>query len=563
MEKRLIAVLSAAFCMLTASALPAYAADAYVEQIQCVMPQIHVYLRADDGLSGDQVAAYLDSEQLSDVDAEPFSESGEAVHYYVLLDSSGSVPKTYTQPLKDAVLEMGAHLRSNDRITVRTAGESVQMLYDGSGRDADFAAAVDLYQPDEQETLLFEGLAKCAEQADKEAGEQFERNVLFVFSDGVNESVGVTVRDEAAAKLKDVQLPVYAFGLGNDSGGLDLFGQLARDTGGTLQRVQPDETAGAVSAQMDALMQDYIITLGTGSNRTGNARELLLQISDYQFAQTVTLHPKRWVPDTEAPQVTALTRGEDGHIRVDFSEHVEGADVRENYKVACSNDPVPVRAVRYFPQEDGTSYALLELGDLLYSGNYEVHFYNITDASQEQNPLSTDSFSAAVVGSSSQTEKSVRLLWKHMWWVIPVCLIGVIALVTLRVIRRHKGIVQQDGSIVFQDALQSKVHITNAAGSGIQLYLTVQSAQTLPTEITTVLNQAVMFGRSSQCQVYFDDTTMSRQHFQIFQRDGALWAADCGSTSGTQVNGVPAHEPVMLHPGDTVSAGLTKITVRW
>ena len=330
-------------------------------------------------------------------------------------------------------------------------------------------------------------------------------------------------------------------------------------SGEAFRRIRAD----AVKAQMDALMQDYAVTLDTGSNRTGTARELLLQISDYQFAQTVTLHPKRWVPDTVPPEVTALSRGEDGHLRIDFSEHVDGADQKENYKVACSNDPVPVRAVRYCPQADGTSYALLELGDLLYSGNYEVHFYHITDASQEQNPLKEDSFSAAVVGSSSQTEKSVRLLWKHMWWVIPVCLIGIIALVSLRIIRKHKGIVKQDGSIMFQDAAVSKVHITNAAGSGIPLHLTVSSAQSQPAEISTVLHQAVMFGRSPQCQVYFDDTTMSRQHFQIFQRDGALWAADCGSTSGTAVNGVQIHDAVMLHPGDTVTAGLTQITVRW
>src|SRR4051812_16104970 len=70
-----------------------------------------------------------------------------------------------------------------------------------------------------------------------------------------------------------------------------------------------------------------------------------------------------------------------------------------------------------------------------------------------------------------------------------------------------------------------------------------------------VSGQRLAIGRSAECQIRLDRTTVSRRHAELvcdpFQR---WWIRDLGSRNGTQVNGDSVTER-MINPGDVLTVG--------
>ncbi len=61
-------------------------------------------------------------------------------------------------------------------------------------------------------------------------------------------------------------------------------------------------------------------------------------------------------------------------------------------------------------------------------------------------------------------------------------------------------------------------------------------------------------GRSSNCNLVVDDTTVSREHAAFVRRGETWWVVDLGSTNGTTVNGTRAAEQP-VQPGDRIQLG--------
>lgn len=72
----------------------------------------------------------------------------------------------------------------------------------------------------------------------------------------------------------------------------------------------------------------------------------------------------------------------------------------------------------------------------------------------------------------------------------------------------------------------------------------------------------VTFGRSSQCQVVFNDPSVSSVHCQIVQHDNGLYSiVDFNSLNGTYVNGRRVYGEMPMNPGDSVRIG--NIGINW
>src|SRR5258705_9553027 len=71
----------------------------------------------------------------------------------------------------------------------------------------------------------------------------------------------------------------------------------------------------------------------------------------------------------------------------------------------------------------------------------------------------------------------------------------------------------------------------------------------------SVAGQRLLIGRSAECAVRLDRTTVSRRHAELFcdpfQR---WWVRDLGSRNGTQVNSETVADR-MIGPGDLIGVG--------
>lgn len=69
-------------------------------------------------------------------------------------------------------------------------------------------------------------------------------------------------------------------------------------------------------------------------------------------------------------------------------------------------------------------------------------------------------------------------------------------------------------------------------------------------------------GRSSDMDIFLEDTFVSAKHVLFEVNDEGLWVEDLRSTNGTLVNGRSIHEPTLLSVGDRVSVGDTIFQVK-
>jgi hypothetical protein len=104
--------------------------------------------------------------------------------------------------------------------------------------------------------------------------------------------------------------------------------------------------------------------------------------------------------------------------------------------------------------------------------------------------------------------------------------------------------------------------VTGAQQSGVWTLSVVKSpcipvgaAYALPAETHA------MAGRSSDMDIFLDDTFVSSKHAMFEVTSDGLWVEDLRSTNGTQVNGTAITDSTLLEVGDQVAVGDTVFQV--
>jgi pSer/pThr/pTyr-binding forkhead associated (FHA) protein len=69
-------------------------------------------------------------------------------------------------------------------------------------------------------------------------------------------------------------------------------------------------------------------------------------------------------------------------------------------------------------------------------------------------------------------------------------------------------------------------------------------------------------GRGEDCEVRLPDTYVSTYHARIYNRDGAWYIEDLGSTNGTYLNQRKLTTPAELRAGDRVRLGKTTLELK-
>jgi len=86
-------------------------------------------------------------------------------------------------------------------------------------------------------------------------------------------------------------------------------------------------------------------------------------------------------------------------------------------------------------------------------------------------------------------------------------------------------------------------------------YVLIRRPGAEPEKIAIRKDATATFGRSQTNTIVLTDASISRQHAQIYFRDGSFWIEDLGSKNGTKHGTKRLDAPALLQPGDHVQLG--------
>lgn len=537
-----------------------YAQSCEIEQISLHMPDVRVYYRSDQ--QEQNYEAYLGGEALNYDKSAQFSELNEGVDYYILLDISASIPDSQFANIKDGIINFISSEGEKDKCVLLTFGDESNVALNGSENPQDTAAVVQGLKNDDMETVLFQTLVKTADMIDQAAQTEEKRRVIITITDGEDCVTGQATSNEAVSELNHKGIPMYAIAV--DVGKeeyINSFGELARNTGGTLSIFNSGTCLDLMNQIRNTVQDSYVAFFHSDTNVASNTREdLTVKFLDQQVTDTKEVIPTRWIPDTEAPQVVQWEKESDNELKLTFSEKVLNADNLADYKVERDGEAVAVDSVFYSEKE--TPYAVLTFKDKLYTGNYQINFSGITDCSMEKNGITKlDSFDL----DGAKKGKSTTFWIILIAGIAAVVVAGVIivVVVTYKKVKKNKGVIYVDGKATLASNVDVKQHVSVVNLPQKTVTFLMKDQINGKCELKITINGSAMAGRSDDCDIYFDDPKMSRQHFALETDGNDVYITDLESSNGTLVNGVRLNRRRKLLPDDEITAGNIQAKIVW
>lgn len=537
-----------------------YAQSCEIEQISLHMPDVRVYYRSDQ--QEQNYEAYLGGEALNYDKSAQFSELNEGVDYYILLDISASIPDSQFANIKDGIINFISSEGEKDKCVLLTFGDESNVALNGSENPQDTAAVVQGLKNDDMETVLFQTLVKTADMIDQAAQTEEKRRVIITITDGEDCVTGQATSNEAVSELNHKGIPMYAIAV--DVGKeeyINSFGELARNTGGTLSIFNSGTCLDLMNQIRNTVQDSYVAFFHSDTNVASNTREdLTVKFLDQQVTDTKEVIPTRWIPDTEAPQVVQWEKESDNELKLTFSEKVLNADNLADYKVERDGEAVAVDSVFYSEKE--TPYAVLSFKDKLYTGNYQINFSGITDCSMEKNGITKlDSFDL----DGAKKGKSTTFWIILIAGIAAVVVAGVIivVVVTYKKVKKNKGVIYVDGKATLASNVDVKQHVSVVNLPQKTVTFLMKDQINGKCELKITINGSAMAGRSDDCDIYFDDPKMSRQHFALETDGNDVYITDLESSNGTLVNGVRLNRRRKLLPNDEITAGNIQAKIVW
>lgn len=580
-----------------------------VEQVQTMLPWVHVYIGRESqsetvsgealqetdyaetgGLQGKggeitDFTAALEDRKLSLQEAEKITESKIPTDYYILVDCSTSTTEAQMQAVKKVLRGFGAGLTEEETITLLAFGTGVEIVLTREKEQSVIEEGIEKLTRDKKGTVFLDAIAKATELAGGKE-EALNRKIAFVFSDSVEVNKGGYTKEEINEVLSGGILPFYAFGF--DTGtkeGLDQFGAVARQSGGSIKIVSEQSMEAAFKETTDQIGKGMVYRFQTETNLVTPGVQTLTLRADNGKEIEKKLKLRYWEPDMTIPVITEVNQTTAKSIEMIFSEPVQGAQFKENYSIRLQNgDLLAIEAVTYIEEE---RKARLSLGTETDEEEIEIILTSITDLSMEKNPVTnpTTMTLQGVEGKAKQesdemsqpgsdkdelyADREGETSDSAAFFLLTVVSVAMIAGITVTVIKKRGGVVRHEGKLHFGNDVtvveemipreQVKVHVADQPLPVLHLYVSAEGRESR--ELRVPINGAVFVGRSEICEVYFDDEGMSRQHFVIEQTAEGFLITNLSKTNGTLVNGIRINQPRILSDGDQIEAGMYRFLV--
>lgn len=552
----MIAILLMIMCVLPANAEETPVLS--LGRISIAMPQVSVEVKGSE-YSIDNVSAKLGTESLHVESMHKYGED-DSVCTYILVDLSGSVRRSFDL-IKENINFYVDNMGDDDKVVILTFGETeVVSLLDGTESKSEIKEKVNELQCDEDGTLFYEALNQ-AYQLSNAAVSQYDREYVIAFSDGIDEQRGSATYEEIEKLYETHTLPLYAACASNASQeAADRFGRLVRSSGGSLKIISKRDDFKSLVEEINDVT---LLELKAGNNiADGQTRQLSIKIENSQVECEVPV--ARSLEDNEAPQVKTIRYVAESNLFViDFTEAVLGANTISAYEISDeAGQQVGIESVKL--SDSGTKVEI-KVKDEINNGKYVVSFSGITDCSNEKNPLATEE-SVEVDGVVRTSNVSI--------WIILACVIVVliaIGLLVLLLVLKTSKKDEESEEVVPQPVVNRVVEYESVpvinekhhvkAEHITRIHLRIKTGRISEQNIETNLVSSLIVGRSDTCDIYIDDTKLSRQHF-VIESDGTnLYIMDLQSRNGTTLNGIRVNSRQILRSGDKIAAGLSDIYI--
>ncbi|MCD8021085.1 MAG: FHA domain-containing protein [Clostridiales bacterium] len=549
-----------------------------ISQADIYMPDMTVYLDFDDDTeinASDITAQIKDADMtLMPLSVESMSDTEKGISYYVLLDISTSISESQFEVMKEEIVQLQEKLRDQDSMEVITFGKEVTVVLEGGESRKEVENTLDgIIQ--EKGTHLYAGMDLLVSEAEEDRKQEissgtdsmdFQRRVGIVLTDWqeVKDEGGVTSQEESLQSLQQAGIPLYGFCPKTVKSSMqDDMGLFLRKTGGDFSLLSENSADKALVKLNKSLLQEKVVYIESSSNRTYESEKVLeVTVGEYT-AKTEHVYLSSSRADETAPEIINVEQaGEDAKtLLVTFSEDVKNADNKGNYSIRRGGKTIYTVSEATYTATDGEYKATLVLNDALVKGNYEVSTYNITDNTNEENLLST-SWSGQLEG-----EGMIKAIYHRLgryWAVILAIAVLLIIFIIYRVIKRNNGILYKEDKMVLGSNMGKKEHIKHNASSTKEVVLLISGIAAETRRMNVQINGSAIIGRSSICDIYFDDLSMSKQHFALEVEQGELYVTDLNSSNGTLLDGRPVYQQRMrVNNGSRIEAGSVTLVIRW
>lgn len=477
----------------------------------------------------------------------------------------------------------------------------------------------------DQHTLLYEGLYQIARHSQRLSSEGAIRKAVFVISDGVDDATGKAAQNESLREIQEAGLPLYGFTVPEVAKEtVNSFGEYVRATGGYLTMLEKGTEADSFRQVSQHILNCYEAVFLADNNRVSNsAVTATLEFADEGMKQSREVLQNQWIADVVAPQVTKLEQRGKRQLKAVFSEPVSGSASAENFILKSGEEElVPV----YTSEGSGGDSVLLTFAEDFMPGDYELVCENLVDVSMEKNVLEgtghirieqsagteteiraetetemeTETETEMETETEAETETDIKTetdteiqgereggaktqaetetetecamepgsdqagFLSHSGWLI--ALPGVLLLLLLILLSRKRKRAKEKKEAAQEVRSVYEVHRRVKLDGDKKLenktvYIRVSGRRE---EMKLTIKNSMIVGRSDTCELSFDDSALSRQHFVLLVQDGTLRISNLSKSGFTAVNGVRLTEGEQpLRSGDRIQAGKLELIIRW
>lgn len=516
-----------------------------------------------DGVTAETVSLHFNDSAYPAASVEKYASQTHTRRVFFVMDLSTSMTGKYFSQAKSCVQSFAESMGENTTVYVISFGKSVDCVVNGSSNPGEIQDAVNALANNQGGTKFFAAIQEALDISKDCAPVDME--YMVVFSDGEDFQTGDTTQNEVETALQNSAMPIYAMRANtgrvsaNDIGG---FRKLVNMSNGEMYAYTSQNAKSVFSNLLTAVNGQYIIRANTKTNVfTGTTQPLYIKVLAVQ-SETVTVSAKSKT-DTVAPQILsdpAISKT-DKTMTFAFSEDILNAagalPTKEDILLRGPRGKEVEVVDAVYANTNGDYLLTLYLKDDVVKQEYTLVAKGLTDNSIEKNLLPESYVFTSPVGIS----KFQAFVSTHIYLLF--ILLAVLLLVVLLLVMMRRKKVHSIKELFEDEHIHEVRHVVKSATPGRKIKLRIDAGENTERIIDFELLGSAVFGRSDMCNVVFDDTKMSRQHFCIGEQDGNLILSDLETTNGTYLNGVAVKSQQVLKSGDRIFAGLSTIMIEF